>query len=363
MKKVLFIFNLFLMMGILAACGAKKIDVMQDVSVKFDGYNGYGTIELENAYDWESEAFEAAGIEEIDSFSSLEKAFIIESAVSYEISPNENLSNGDEVTIKAIIDEDALEEYSIKLFAKEEKKFVVEGLPEIKQVDLFENIDVAFSGVAPYANAMIVNENTDHYIDNIRYTIDKENNLNIGDIIKVNVEYDKEKLAENGYIAENDTKEYEVSGVSSYARQLSDISEDAMEQLKKQTEDIIRSDVAKINNFSLLELTFLGNYFLNAKTNMRNGNNYIYYIYQIDLTGSSDVTYYYFVGYKDILITEDGECVYDFTNTDKPYGNSFFLGWNWVNGFENMDNLFNHCITKNLADYEYESTVALDEIE
>lgn len=97
----------------------EKIDVTETLSLKYDGADGYGTVEILNAYDWEDEALKAIGIENIEDFSSLEDAFIIESAVSYEVLPNNNLSNGDEVTVKVHIDEAELEEYQLKLIGSE----------------------------------------------------------------------------------------------------------------------------------------------------------------------------------------------------------------------------------------------------
>ena len=96
---------------VLTGCGKKKIDVMEGLTVKFDGYDGYGTAELENEYLWENEAFEIAGIESIQGLETFAEALVIESAVSFEMVPDDNLSNGDEVTVKAIINQSALEQY------------------------------------------------------------------------------------------------------------------------------------------------------------------------------------------------------------------------------------------------------------
>ena len=184
---------------LLTGCGKKKIDVTEDLLVNFDGYNGYGTATLENEYGWEAEALEAAGVKSIDTFSDLGDALMIESAVLYEIQPKENLSNGDEVTVSTVINDEVAEKYKIK-FVYNEKKFIVEGLPEIEQVDLFDNIDVSFQGIAPNVTAYLDNANTDSYV-RMSYKMDKNNNLNIGDVITVTADYNKEDLLEAGYSA------------------------------------------------------------------------------------------------------------------------------------------------------------------
>lgn len=339
----------------LTACGKKKIDVTETLSLKYDGADGYGTVEIINAYDWEDEALKAIGIENIEDFSSLEDAFKIESAVSYEVLPNNNLSNGDEVTVKVHIDEAELEEYQLKLIGSE-KKFVVEGLPEIQQVDLFDYANVSFMGASPFATANFLYESGDKY-GIIRYVLDKDTNLAIGDVITVTAEYDKEEMLENGYIAESDTKEFEVTNIPKYISQIAEIPEDANGKMKKQVEDIIQANTADIYGYSLSDYEFLGNYLITMKPDSEmvwNEKNTIYYVYQINITGKKDVSYYYYVGFHDIILTEGNECVYDFKNDIKP-SSGISEGWNYINGFRSLDELFNECVTINLEDYEYES--------
>lgn len=349
-------------MILFTGCGKKKIDVMESLTLSFNGVNGYGTAELKNAYDWEKMVFEAANIEEIESFSDLENAFAIESAVIYDITPKENLSNGDEITVTARIDNGAVEQYKIELVAKE-KKFTVEGLPEVETIDLFENIDVIFSGTAPYAKAVISDSNTNHFVMT-RYTLNKDSGLALGDVVTVTAEYNKEELLKAGYAAESDNKEFIVSNVPRYAVKLSDIPEDAKAEMQKQTEDIIKSNVAKYKGYSLENLNCLGNYFLNAKVYDGYGeHNCIYFVYQIDMVKEEPVTFYYYIGYCDISVLEDNTCVYDFNNTKEPWNVCDTLGlgtlnWQSLNGYYSIDELFNECVTQNLDRYEYESSVS-----
>lgn len=354
--KLLQVLLLILILITLTACGKKKIDVSETLTVSFDGYNGYGTAELKDEYAWESEAFEAEGYDDITDSFSLEYAFVLESAVSYEVSPKENLSNGDEVTVSVIIDEDKLKDYKINLVA-EEKRFIVDGLEEIQQLDLFENVDVVFSGAAPYATASVSDVNEDSYVI-IQYMLDKKENLAIGDTVTVTASYDKDKLMKAGYVAESDTKEFEVSNIPHYISKLEELPEEANAALKKQTEDIIQANIAKSSTYSLSDFEFMGNYFLNQKPGISTGDkkNTIYYVYKINLTGKKEITYYSYVGYHDVLITEDNICVYDFKNSITPW-NQFFVGLSNFDGYSSLDELFNECVTKKLETYQYETTV------
>ena len=154
---------LLLMAGALTGCGKTEIDVMEGLELKFDGVDGYGTARIADSYVWEDAAMEAAGFDEEkmtdenigDMFRGMAA---IEEAVSYEVYPSGELSNGDEVTVKATVDNESVEDYKIQ-FTGTEKKFIVEGLKELEEVDLFENVDVEFQGIAPYVKASIRNEN------------------------------------------------------------------------------------------------------------------------------------------------------------------------------------------------------------
>ncbi|MCM1386450.1 MAG: hypothetical protein NC231_03920 [Bacillus sp. (in: Bacteria)] len=355
---------------ILTGCGTKKIDVMESVTLTYNGVNGYGTADIENAYDWEKEALEQAGVKEIENFSSLGDALMIEMSVSYTVSPNENLSNGDEVTVTAVVDNEAVKEYGIK-FVAEEKKFKVEGLPEVQYVDLFENIDVSYTGIAPNVTAHIADANTDTYVQGIRYVLDKTDNLNIGDKVTVTAEYDKSKLLEKGYMAESDTKEFEVSNVAKYVVELSEIPDSVLESMKSQMEDAMKAHVAsKWDEIeSMKDMEYVGSYLLTAKDSMQmyNEHNMIYLIYKIEVDNSENNFFFYsYCRYNDLIILEDGTCSVDISNYRMPQGSSFFgnvsgeafnKGKYYYLGYEKIDSLFNNCVTANIEYYNYESTV------
>lgn len=349
---------------VFTGCGSKKIDVMETIVLSYSGVDGYGVAEIENAYAWESVALEAAEIKNIDSFSDLEDAFVIENAVSYEISPKENLSNGDEVTVIAQIDNEAVEKYKIKFEAKE-KKFVVEGLPEVQTIDLFEDIDVVFQGIAPDATATIVDASTDHYVYT-QYTLDTKSNLNVGDIVTVTAKYDKEELLNAGYVAENDTKEFMVSSIPKYVTELSEIPDDILEKMKNQIEDAMMAQVASkwTEKESLSEMNYVGSYLLKLKNGMYGDkSNYIYLIFKIDVENSADTFSFYTYGcFGNLIILEDGTCSVDLSSYQTPSGIALFgnvsgeafrKGKYYYFGYEDIESLFNNCVTANIENYEY----------
>ncbi len=370
MQKKVMILLIATLMVCVSGCGRKKINITDNLSVKFEGYNGYGIAELENEYSWEDDAFEAAGIESIDGFDTLAEALLIESAVSYAVTPKENLSNGDEVSVKVEIDQTALEEYDFELVTGSELKFTVQNLPELSTIDLFENIDVSYQGIAPNVTAIVNDANTDNYIGVQRYTLDKDCNLSSGDIVTVTVEYDESRLAQSGYIPEADKKEFIVPQTDKYVMSIGEIPEDIINKMNKQFEDAINAQVANawIEKDSLKSMDYVGCYLLTAKEGMSAWNKNIFYsIYKIDVANSeNEFSFYTYCSFKDLMILKDGTCTVNIADYSMPQGAGFFgsvsgeafmKGSYYYVGYEELDSLFNNCITKNIEQYEYETAI------
>lgn len=353
----------------LSGCGKKKISVTDELMVSFNGYNGYGTAKLENEYAWESEALEAAGIESVEGWDTFAEALKIESAVSYEMSPTENLSNGDEVTVKAIINQNAIENFDFELVADSERKFTVENLEDTIEIDPFEDVEVLFEGVSSDGRAIINTSGQQEFPMNFKYIVEPDQRLKNEDtvVIKIsNAEPEREAI-QNGYTLSRLEREITVTGLMHYAENINELPDDVIEQLKKQTEDIIEADTAADNAryarwspdivYNLENKTFLGNYFLYPKSlEAAYRKNICYFVYKLDYKGKEDFSVYYAIGYYDLLILEDGTCSYDFDNKIKPYA-QISKGFAIYDGYENIDRLYNDCVTQNLADYTYESTV------
>lgn len=357
------------LMGLMACsltgCGKTEIDVMEGLTLEFDGVDGQGTAYIANRYFWEDAAFEAAGISDTEDISALGTMMAIEEAVSYEISQKENLSNGDEVTVKSVVDNESVGNYKIK-FTSGEKKYTVEGLKEIEQADLFEDMEVEFQGIAPYIKASMKYDFSAPV--SVRYSIDRDKDLNVGDTVTVTAEYDAGQLLEKGYVAEEDTKEFVVPESDRYVDGLSQIPSDIMGKMQKQTEDAIQAKGWD----TVTEVKFIGNYFLSLKPGMSGGAyNAVYMLYRIedvDMANPEEKLYFYTYGrFDDLIILKDETCSVDLGSYEMPKGSAFTksissgdLFWRgdyYYVGFENLDTMFNRCVTQNIENYEYETNV------
>lgn len=377
LKTVTMAVLLFMAMGTLTGCGKKQIDVMEGIELEFNGVNGYGIAYIADEYAWEDEALEAAGLAKgIDSDNDSEAVraikgvFTIESAVKYEISPRDNLSNGDEVTVTVKVNNESVEDYKIE-FTGKEKKFTVEGLKEVEEIDLFKGVEVKFEGFAPYVKATLSTQNANNVVY-VNYSIDKRENLTAGDTVVVTAEYDAEGLLQRGYIAVADTKEFVLSECDRYVMELADIPSETVDKMNKQFDDAFRAQVANTwrNKDAVESIEFIGAHLLTEKEGVggSGAKNAYYGVYRISVTVDGEsFSYYSYCQFKDIIILKDGTCSVDLSKYKMPSGSAFFgsvSGEAFIRnglvyqGFADLDVLFSNCVTKFIANYEYESSVA-----
>jgi|GEM_PF-3386173 len=217
---------------------AEVFDPFQYVTVTFDGYNGYGEAELDKK---ESEIY--------FSFS-----FV---GTEYSWSA-EGLSNGDTLTVEAetIYSEETLaRDYGIKL-GEMTKKYTVEGLKEITEVDPFDYIIVNVAGMSGEGTAWL--SLADDAPDWVKHLdISKETiatNVSNGDKITVTIEVDEEEADYQGsHFGTKITKtseECEITGMSEYATKLSELPADFLDSLKTNAENAIKQRTTSLQSVS-----------------------------------------------------------------------------------------------------------------
>ena len=131
---------------------------------------------------------------------------------SYDYDKYSGLSNGDEVEFTATCYADvkkagdsyyfeADDEYYLIENKKITKKYKVEGLTEVQEVDPFENIEFDYSAATPFLTVDSVNkDNMDDLLkDNVSYTIKDGEGLKVGDKFTVEAKDYWDGLSSQGY--------------------------------------------------------------------------------------------------------------------------------------------------------------------
>ena len=379
--------------------GKKSINLNKFVTVEFTGYETVGKAHVEFDYEGFDKAFgKKLKLKKTDDVSSaMLEAFIESSADVVELMCLEiadldvesGLSNGDEVKLTWNIEEEELKELNKAFNYKFKfKDFTtkVSGLEEVELVDPFEGVEVIFSGVAPNGRAEVVSSsfNPENYA--LAYMVEPSGELSNGDKVKVTLgglssEAIEQYFAEEyGLVPSVTEKEFTVEGLGKYVTESAEISEETIEKMKSQVEDILNAKVANdwSENASIVGVDYLGNYFLTLKESERSsdGRNLIWMVYQVTANvtdaeeGVDDTfTYFYTIGFNDLIILPDGTCSVDLSNYSLPRHNftrsydsvSWFAGRYTFNGYEDLDSLLNDNVTARIDRYTYENNVTVPE--
>jgi hypothetical protein len=291
---------------------------------------------------------------------------LMEDCISGDLSKTDELSNGDKITYEwDTKDAVAKEIFGVRL-KHSDKTFTVKDLPELQKIDLFDGVTVSFSGTDGSGTAEIAVNNAYQNDFGIDYELDKSDGLSVGDTVTVtaysnNGDLD-DTLAGQGYVADTTEKEFTVSELSTYVTTAADIPADTLETMKKQTEDLITSDIAGDDEIQALGKTYLGNYFLTAKSGDEDPQNMIAIVYSVSVrvpsgdSGTQDFTYYTCGVFKDLL--KSGDTIdFDLSDGELQYNNYHFETdghWFDLDGFETLDLLKNEIVNQNASAYNSE---------
>ena len=230
-KKILLIITALCCILLMSACGKRTVTYSTEdyVSISVSGANGDGrasvsggTKEFYNKinndlFDGEATDLELAAME-----------LQIYDSVKYELDGEKTgLSNGDKLKITMTADNERLENLGLK-FKLDEYTYVVEGLEEPKELDIWDGVTVTYDGISSSGSAKAEYNGNDEFVkNNVRYSIDKAYGLSNGDEIVVKASCSQNKLDENLYVIKETEKSYTVEGLPYYAQDISgyDINE------------------------------------------------------------------------------------------------------------------------------------------
>lgn len=311
-------------------------------------------------------------------------AKFLSDCVNGELDESFGLSNGDVVEYTwDCDDEKALSMYGFKL-KYEDIKMTVEDLEEAETFDPFEGIEVVFEGIGPDGSAYIDGEPVAEAAQDLGYELDYNTGLSNGDSVTVTVSlyYDDpvEYCIQNyGMIPSPLTKTYTVDGLDSYIKSASDISEDSLDDMQAQAEDVYNAYIAKNweDGEALQSFTYIGNYLLTSKKSDDWGdNNILYLVYKAQVKNTcsdDDGTYnktndiYWYICYYNLLVNTEGVITVDITHYTTPrdrftIDSGIHSGWwgtkSWeYYGYQTLDELYKTVVISNSELYKHEDNI------
>lgn len=362
----------------------KKVNVNDFISVEYYGCDTAGTAEVYlDEYEFEEAVLKAQGKKVKNTSSSSDwdwndlnsilnassgssDIYNLMDSIEFKIEPNENLSNGDEITVTIEYDQKLAKKVGVRLITKEQK-FTVEGLADVVEVDPFEDLEVSFEGTAPNVYVYWYNASDDYYLSGLWFEVDKEDGLDVGDTVTITVDESEENALANGYRFTQTSKEYTVDSADHYLTSMADISEDTLADMQSEALDVLDVYFAEENEYITNSgFNYEGLYMLNRKDpDGWYDTNKVYLVYSSTVTsveGDFEPTVVYFpVSFSDLLEDADGEQEFYSYNDIEGYTGLEYDFWDEVEGYTDGATMFNELVVMNKVDYTYEVSEGLQQ--
>lgn len=373
MRKVLFSIIFVLMMGMLTACGKVTIDLNDYVTIDVEGYNALGkaTYKFDTesfTEDYEDKIKVKKQTEEIrieQAFGSKPADILRRYCIGYSLDENSNLSNGDVITFEWNCDEEKASEcFGCKLKFKD-IEYTVSGLKEIDSFNPFDYLTVEFSGTSPSASAECKADYSLPAMQYIRFDMDKNSGLELGDTITVKASISN-GMSEDEYAEKYNMvpgvreKTYTVENVAYYLTDASQIPQEEIDECIKEHYEYYTEYVNKrwSKPENLQSIDYIGNYFLTPKKSYYFVFNYFYTIYKVTAihpVTNEQIVYYTYGYYKDLLNDGENVIIEDGVgpNTDWFVDECFDVDGVRYVGYQTLDELYEHHIVSKIDNYEY----------
>lgn len=249
MKKLGFMALLVLAMTGLCACGKKKADLKDYVSIEVSGTDGYGSLTATIDYQKLGEALgvdeEMKDLENAENLSDVKETLAKGDAV-YKLQcsadKTEGLKNSDKVKI-TFEDYQTVEETLKAAFSNTEFSYTVKDLDPVKEIDPFEGVTVSFD--SGYFRSTADVNSPKEYNNLIKYTATMPEILDADSVATVTYEYDEEELGRAGYVVKADapaSKDFPVEGIDTYVSSYEGIGEDALAKMKEKSISRIKQE-------------------------------------------------------------------------------------------------------------------------
>ena len=313
---------------------AQEIDLSKYISLDMDGkYNEYASFTEDDI------VIDEKGLKADIDDTAIAKKLISRIEKKAEVEENEDLSNGDKVTIKLKLGDDWLKENRLKL-TSDKIEIKVEDLDDTEAVDLFDGIEIEVEGISPYLYITeidtseldkTIRNNTDFGIfdedgNEIDYYLDYFKN---GDKLTIKADYKESTLQSKGYVVAKDTKQYKIEDQPYYITSKAEFT-DIQDDLLSILEEKVSSEVSSINpgNDVVLEPTLEELYLFvpeefNDDIEWYYTVNCICAIYKTDYVTTGDVIpVYYAIKYENLII--DNEEIDDENNYGPIFSHSAY---------------------------------------
>ena len=199
------------------------------------------------------------------------KGNILLESMKCNLSKTDNLKNGDKITVTITYDETVANQLNLS-FKNTRKEVEVSGLAKGKEVDVFKDLKVTYTGTSPDGKVSLINNSSDPFISIVTFKSSKDKVAN-GDRIIVEAIYpDRDAIAHKALVKET-KKSYSVSGLPEYISKANQIDKKALSDIRSMSDKLIEEKL-QIKTSIPSFINHLSN--LNTAPDFTFGENYSY---------------------------------------------------------------------------------------
>lgn len=325
-----------------------------------------------------------------DQYDTAAKQFVdeLEQTTSFNFSKDNNLSNGEEITVVAnISDQSLLDSYNV-LFTSTIKPVIVDNLNLEESVDPFNYIKVEYEGESPNISLKTsLTEDAPDYMSEIKINPSKTSELSSGEEYQISLEFDQEALKNDFGVTlspiektftvaeeEKENGEEKSTDNDGYITTVDDLDKDLLGTLKEHSGKLIKETFQERSFTKISNINYLGA-ITGKKSGDENLKNRVMLIYEIKTNENyedkytNEFTYYSFVEYKNVKSKkdEDGKFYTDGPlTTDNEIYHKFFVEDDYTYyeipyyGFSFLDEVLDR-VNNALSGLEIANSIAIDQ--
>lgn len=340
--------------------GEKTIDVTEFVSAEFSGYEDAGRVGISlDEYVLIDEIFANMKNSNVDSSYYVYEAI---DAITLKFDVPDELDNGDKVKVEVIVNEDRIKNLGVKLKGGD-MTFKAEGLEEVEDIDPFDYITVEFTGISPNINATIkYDTESNARMSAVRGQLSKTSGIVVGEELVLTLnDVEESQTKKNGYVLEETEKTFKCENVDKYVESVDEIDEKYTAKFEEVASDELEAYFVS-NDLAYNGLKYEGMYVLTAKeNNWRMGLVYVVLSAEIssDSKGIASTKLYFPMEMQDVVLTAEGEYIYNNSATLPAKESGIALGWSSVVGYADVDYMYQKIVTANKNLYNWDATKTL----
>lgn len=271
-----------------------------------------------------------------DQYSSPANQFVeeLEKSTTFQFSKDNNISNGEEITVVANVDDSSImDDYNV-MFTNTIKSVIVEGIITQEYIDPFEYMEVNFDGESPNMSLSAnFKEDAPEYLQDIEIVPSKTSDLSSGEEVNVSLNYDEKELFKTYGIKLNPTdKTFTAPGQASeddeesdkeddneapadleggYISTIDNLDEDLLGDLKYNAGKLIKETFGGRSFTEISDINYLGA--ITGSDPNADLKNRVMLVYEVkadeDYEGryTDQFTYYTFVEYQNVKDSKDDD--------------------------------------------------------